>query len=173
MSARRLTVVVAPDMITTKLIDKIFGLLIRAELVFIVWFIFNVLESFLEFYRGIPLIMMVLRITLHFSLGLLAAIQLFRASHTAKWFFSSYVVLAVVEKLWRINPNAEKYMVIVREAQSAIAHGSTAMAAKASAFRYPSWWVWVLYCVGLLYIFVIRERCNKTVHRIADKSGSR
>ena len=149
----------------TKLMDRIFGLLIMAELVFIIWFIYNVLESFLEIYEGTPLILMVLRMTLHFSLGLLAAIQLFRTSHTAKWFFLSYVAFAVIETIWTINPNTEEYMAMIREAQSAMAQGSASVATRASMFRYPSWWIWVLYCIGLLYMFTIRPRCNKSFER--------
>ena len=152
--------------INTKLIDRILGLLITAEMVFLIWLISPVLESLLDIYKGIPLTVIVIRIILHFSLGILVAIQLFRKSPTAKWTFLSYVIVAVIEKFWRINPNTDKYMAIVGEAQRTIAQGSASVTTT-NIFFYPSWWTWVLYCVALLYMFIIRQRCNKSLKQDA------
>jgi len=144
--------------IDTKIIDKILGLLIIVELVFSAWLIFPSFKLFVDMYEGFPLIIMIARIILYFSLGILTVIQLFRNASCAKWLFLFYVAYAVVMKFWRIAPNSDKYMAMLRKFQGAVAQGSVEVTTSTNVFTYPAWWTFVLYFTALLYLFIIRQR---------------
>ena len=89
--------------IGTKIIDRILGLLIIVELAFLAWLIFPSFKSFVDMYEGFPLIIIVTRIILYFSLGIFTVILLFRNAPSAKWSFLFYVALTVVVKFWWIS----------------------------------------------------------------------
>jgi hypothetical protein len=144
-----------------KLIDKILGLLLIFDLIYLVFFLSHTYGAIFEFYQGTPLIVLVLRILLHCALGIAAAILLFRHLPVAKWALSAYVGITLLEKYWSINPNTDKWLQMVNELKDSTTSAGSSADVVVRHSVYPYWWVWALYLIGLIYVFTVRQRYNQ------------
>ena len=140
-----------------KLVDKTFGLLLIIDLLYPIFIFIPAFGGIFELYHGIPLMILVLRIVLHFGLGITAAILFFRHLPVAKWALSGYVGIALLGKYWLIKPNTDQYLELVKEFQASMPLGVSSANVVVKVSVYPFWWVWILYFIGLIYVFTIRQ----------------
>lgn len=142
-----------------KTIDKIIACLIAAELIYLVFIVATCFAPLLTYYNGLPLILIVVRIILRFTLGIIAVILFLKALPKAKWALSGYLTVSLLmDKYWVIKPNSEQYLKLVKEAQAMIESGSTHLITSKSVSVYPYWWVVAIYVLSLIYVFTLRKK---------------
>lgn len=127
------------------------------ELLFLLLFFFDavIYETTFNYYTGIPFLLITLRIILLFLMGIIAAIFFFRNSPKAKWALSGYLGITLSVALWKIDPNTEQYIKLIKEAQIMMQNDNAAITFKITS--YPYWWVAAIYVLSLIYVFFIRK----------------
>jgi len=115
-------------------------------------------KDFLSYFTGIPLALVIIRIALFNIIAITAAILFFKNSSKAKWALSGYIILDFILRLWKIMPNSEAYQKVAQNAQDMLQSGRASVH---YISPFPSWWVSVLYVIGLIYVFTLREKDKK------------
>ena len=147
-----------------KFTDKIIGLLLFIELLYLFFISSFIYESLFDVYEGLSLFIYIFRALLYFGLGILTIILLFQNSLYSKWTFLSYMGIAFINKLWIIVPNTQKYYDSLREAQKTMQHLDPNNFVTISIKIYPYWWAIILYILALVYFFIIKKKYNPTLH---------
>ncbi len=147
----------------TKVVDRIIGGLLLAELVFMVSIVAFAFRGLFEFYEGIPRLVQMFKSALHFGFSIAAILLFLRHLPVAKWALLGYVAVALVNRFWHVNPNTERFQELFQQAQTATVqtNGSVPVTTHVSVSVYPFWWVWVMYIIALIYVATIRERYMK------------
>ncbi len=146
-----------------KVLDYIIGTLLIAELLYLGWIAATILNSVFEIYEGIPLILLMFRLFLHVAIGVTAVFLFFSHKTEAKWAFLCYVAIAILERYWKIAPNSNEWSRKVEDMQRIVSQSVNTVQANVSVIVYPSWWMFALYFVVLVYVFSMRERYNKRI----------
>jgi hypothetical protein len=142
----------------TKVVDRIIGLLLLAELVYIVSIVAFAFRGLFEFYEGIPRLLQIFKFALHFGLSIAAIILFMRHLPVAKWALLGYVAVMMVNRLWHVNPNTARFQELFQQAQTAPLQTNGSVTVTMHVSVYPFWWVWVIYIIALIYVATIRER---------------
>jgi FlaA1/EpsC-like NDP-sugar epimerase len=143
-----------------KIIDRIIACLIIAEMAYYLKFFADVgfYKTLFTYYSGISLILIISRVVLIFLIGIVAIIAFFRNLPSAKWALCGYIAVIIIGSLWKINPNTDQYMEIVKNAQTMVQSGRGVVVSGAKVVHYPYLWVIALYIFGLIYAFLIRKK---------------
>jgi hypothetical protein len=136
----------------SKLIDKIIGILLIAELFYLTFNFTHAFGGILELYQGRTLIILLIRIVLHFVLGISAAIFFFLHLPAVKWVFSAYVGITFLEKFWHIKPNTTPYLEMLEKLKESMPLGGSSANVAVNVSIYPFWWVWTLYFFVFIYV---------------------
>ena len=145
----------------TKVVDRIIGLLLLAELVYTGSIVGPVAGEAFELYEGIPRLIQIFKFALHFGLSIAAIILFLRHLPIAKWALLGYVLVMMVNRFWYVNPNTERFQQLLKEAQSATLQTNGSVTVTTHVSVYPFWWVWVIYIIALIYVATIREKYMK------------
>lgn len=140
-----------------KIIDWIIACLILLEMyVYLPYIdIIRFSKDFFSYFTGVAFVFVILRIALHNIIAITAAILFFRNSSKAKWALLGYILLDIILRAWRVMPNSEEYTKVAQEAQNMVQSGNAIVQ---NVSFWPSWWIIVLYIIGLLYVFTIRKK---------------
>jgi len=147
----------------TRVVDRIIGLPLLAELVYMSSIVAFAFRGLFEFYEGIPRLIHIFRSALLFALSIVTIILFLRHLPVAKWALLGYVVAMMVNRFWHVNPNTERFRELLQQARTATVQttGPVPVTVHVSVSVYPFWWVWVIYIIALIYVATIRERYMK------------
>ncbi len=145
-------------------INKLIGFLILIEIIYLSRIIWIIHESIFGVYEGLQLVIYICRIGLHILIGIAAVILFFRDSPMSKWVFTSYIGIAILEKIWFIEPNSLKYREGLKEAQKFFESTDLSNVVVMDTNIYPYWWVIIIYIAVLVYEFIIKQRYNMRLH---------
>ena len=144
-----------------KIINKILAGLFLADYAYGLFFLISILvlwSPLSDYYTGTTLFLFVGKLCLHVALGLYVVIALL-LNHKKAIVISTplYVAQIFISKYWPINPNSQKYLDMIQEAQQSFASGDIVFS-DVKATVYPYTFIYVFYVLSVIYVFFVMPK---------------